>query len=400
VPFDDLRKSLDLPKKKHAMDAAIADFNNDLLPDIFLVTGAGLESDIQQIDSNRVEALLNTQEGEIGFQLHSPGDVLIDFFPQISPITGLELSDISIGEGGHHPEAFPIQLSPANPDTWGIKSHIAGVDVGIYVGYDPKTGTWHVINSAYPSKVRVVVETSKPILSLDEIGFEPFESHEKDLLLMNRGGVFENTTEQAGFEAPTTCGSVAAGDFDNDMDTDIYAVCAEPGSNSPNILYENQGDGTFETVPRAGGAEGSGLGRGGTVSIADYDVDGFLDLYVTNGDNRYLADDGGPDQLYHNVGNSNHWLEVDLVGTVSNRDGIGARVLLTAGHVTQLREQGGGMHRNAQDFQRLHFGLGNNLAVDSLVVHWPSGVTQEVQDINADQVLQIIEPIASTKSGK
>ena len=70
--------------------------------------------------------------------------------------------------------------------------------------------------------------------------------------------------------------------FDNDMDVDAYVV-ASASDNLPNILYENQGDGTFVAVPDAGGAAGTTLGRGDSVVTADYDGDGFIDLFVTNG---------------------------------------------------------------------------------------------------------------------
>jgi hypothetical protein len=206
---------------------------------------------------------------------------------------------------------------------------------------------------------------------------------------------FEDWTVAAGLDAPASCPSVVAGDFDNDMDVDLYLVCRGVIENAPNILYENQGDGTFLAVPEAGGAAGSSLGIGDTVVMADYDRDGFLDLFVTNGAWPPPFDDDGPHQLFRNLGNGNHWLEIDLEGVVSNRDGIGARVLATAGEVTQLREQGGGMHNNSQDHQHIHFGLGSNTMVDRLTVHWPSGVVQELQNVPADQVLRIVEPSSS-----
>jgi hypothetical protein len=83
-----------------------------------------------------------------------------------------------------------------------------------------------------------------------------------------------------------------------------------------------------------------------------------LDLFVSNSVFRATQKThlGSPHQLFRNVGNNNHWIELDLRGVVSNRDGVGARVLLTAGGVTQLREQGGGMHLFSQNQQRIHLG--------------------------------------------
>ena len=93
---------------------------------------------------------------------------------------------------------------------------------------------------------------------------------------------------------------------------------------------------------------------------ADYDRDGFLDLLVTNGHNMRPVYIGGPKQLFHNLGNANSWIEFDLVGTRSNRDGIGAKIYLTSGGVTQYREQNGGYHRWSQNSTRGHVGLAGN----------------------------------------
>ena len=93
-----------------------------------------------------------------------------------------------------------------------------------------------------------------------------------------------------------------------------------------------------------------------------------------------------------NVGNSNHWIEIELEGITSNRDGISARFLATTGGKTQLREQAGGIHNRAQNHQRIHFGLGANAVLDELVIHWPSGIIQTLNDIAADQILYIVEP--------
>lgn len=189
---------------------------------------------------------------------------------------------------------------------------------------------------------------------------------------------------------PTVCGSVAAGDFDNDMDIDLYLVCREPAQNVSNILYENDGSGHFVEIPDAGGASGSNNGRGNQVSMCDYDRDGFLDLFVTNGVGNPPFS-SGPHQLFKNEGNENHWLQIDLQGVASNRDGIGAVISLEAGGVKQLRVQDGGIHSFSQDFQRIHFGLGHNTRADKLTIQWPSGVVQEIKEIAADQILTIIE---------
>jgi len=80
------------------------------------------------------------------------------------------------------------------------------------------------------------------------------------------------------------------------------------------------------------------------------------------------------------------------VGTISNRDGIGSRVLITTENLVQVREQTGGMHFRAQDHQRIHVGLGQHQIIDNIVVFWPSGIVQGIKNISANQIMNILEP--------
>jgi hypothetical protein len=179
------------------------------------------------------------------------------------------------------------------------------------------------------------------------------------------------------------------------MDEDLFLACTGGAHNLANRLFRNNGNGTFTEIANAGGAAGqvgaavaSGAGTSETVVTADYDVDGFLDLLVTNGNNMRPVYVGGPKLLFHNRGNANHWLQLDLVGTVSNRDAVGARVYVKAGGVTQYREQNGGYHRWSQNFTRLHVGLGGQTRADVTVV-WPNGVSRNYYGLYADRVYRV-----------
>jgi len=266
----------------------------------------------------------------------------------------------------------------------------------VSIVYDPITRVWTLRNGVLWEFVDVIVHSNEPIDKVQALGFGPFTEHGTengvDALLMHRGDRFRLQTLSGDVGVPTACHSVAAGDFDNDMDIDLYLVCTGPIENLPNRLYENDGKGNFTLVPDAGGAAGSKLGRGDVVAIADYDRDGFLDLFVTNGaDPSSPFVDEGPHQLFRNQGNGNHWIEIDLEGTVSNRDGIGASVVLEVGGVVQIRGQGGGMHRFTQNYQRIHFGLATHKTVDRLTIRWPSGIVQRLENIAANQILTIRE---------
>ena len=213
-----------------------------------------------------------------------------------------------------------------------------------------------------------------------------------DKFFLNTKNGFIDSTILSGFDVPTACSSVVSGDFDNDMDLDIYSLCSLNFSNLPNKLFENNGDGTFNEISNAGGAEGTNLGVGDSVITADFDNDGFLDIFLTNGYGPGPYSDNGISQLFRNLGNNNHWIEIDLIGTRSNHDGIGSRVLVKTGDVTQLREQDAGMHHRSQNYMRMHFGLEQNSVIDSIVIFWPSGLVQEIKQESTNQILKIVEP--------
>jgi hypothetical protein len=189
-------------------------------------------------------------------------------------------------------------------------------------------------------------------------------------------------TAASNLSSKVHCGSGVAGDFDNDMDQDVFLVCRGGVQNIADILLENDGHGVFRAVAGAGGATGpigmavaQGAGTGESVVSADYDLDGRLDFLVTNGLNmRPYGRNNGPYQLFRNTSPLRNWIEIDLVGTTSNRDAIGAKVFATAGGITQVREQNEGYHRWSQNQRRLHFGLADNTSVE-LRVEWPSGHT-------------------------
>jgi hypothetical protein len=177
-------------------------------------------------------------------------------------------------------------------------------------------------------------------------------------------------------------------------------IVANYGNGGKNRLYHNNGDGTFTRV--AMGSIADDLGNSFGCIWGDYDRDGFLDLFVSNGINSTGERN---DFLYHNDGNSNAWLTIKCVGTRSNRSAIGAkvRVMATIAGKTfwQLREINTG-DGNSQSTLEAHFGLGNATNVETLRIEWPSGTVQEFANVAAKQYLTIAEPsrlVATSSNG-
>ena len=328
-----------------------------------------------------------------------------------------------------------------------------------------------------------------------------------NLLYRNRGdGTFEDVSKPSGITAAsgTYALGVATLDFDNDGWTDLYVA----NDSNPSALYRNRGDGTFEDIgvragcafsqdgkPQAGMGVGigdfdrngwmdivktnfagdtaslyanTGQGRcedrtfdaglglntrwlGWGAGFVDFDNDGWLDIFMTNGhvypevrdirgeagyeqrkvvyrnvEGRFedvtmrlgapattpkagrgtafgdLDNNGTVDVVVNNVNDApdvwlttapaaNHWLVVKLTGTASNRNAIGARVSVTAGGATQIREvQGGGSYLSQNDF-RVHVGLGAASLVDRLQVRWPNGREEQWTKVAVDRIVTLRE---------
>jgi hypothetical protein len=297
---------------------------------------------------------------------------------------------------GKNPASRSFTLSPRDTDSYGpVEAETATFD-GASISYEPESGIWTIWNFNIGTFVDFNAKASEDISEFETKGFGRFIEEGIDALFLRREDGFVEKPLVGDAGGQTSCYYVAAGDFDNDMDIDLYLTCTGPAANLPNRLLENDGKGHFTAVPGAGGAAGSQFGRGDVVATADYNKDGFLDLFITNGhDPTSPLTENGPHQLFRNRGNDNHWLEIDLEGVQSNRDGIGARVEIETNKIVQIREQSGGMHRITQNHQRLHFGLGKNSRVDRVTVMWPSGIVQHLNNIDADQVLNIMEPSKS-----
>jgi hypothetical protein len=161
-------------------------------------------------------------------------------------------------------------------------------------------------------------------------------------------------------------------DIDNDGDLDLVV-------GMPALLFLNNGKGVFVDETAQSGV----VHESWTLSFGDYDLDGFLDMWL--GGNS--SSDG---HFYRNNGNGNHWLRVELAGVASNRNGIGARLIATSEDLRQMREILGGLGYY-QDEMVAHFGLGGHSRVDSLEIHWPSGQVDVLKDIAADQKIRVIE---------
>ena len=234
----------------------------------------------------------------------------------------------------------------------------------------------------------------------------------------NHDGTFTDISKETGTCATLWGWAAKFGDFDNDGWQDLFVVnglrsagkenyipvllnlITKPGvdftdlANWPAIgdmtwsgyqkkkMFRNLGGQAFKEISASAGVDNDKDGRG--IAMGDFDNDGRLDLFQTNADQPALFYRG----VSEGIGN---WVQLRLTGTKSNRDAIGARIRLTAGGLTQIREIDGGNGYASQSMRRAHFGIGKATKVDSVEIRWPSGKTEKFGAIPVNAATHIVE---------
>ena len=183
-------------------------------------------------------------------------------------------------------------------------------------------------------------------------------------------------------------------DFDNDGWPDLFVVnghvypqvdslVAGAKYRERKLVFLNQRDGTFADISNSVGPAVTIPQPSRGAAFGDLDNDGRIDVVVEN-------IDGSPmilhNMILHNEGtSSNHWITIQLVGTRSNRLGLGAKVRVVAGSLSEIDEVRSGGSYLSQNDLRVHFGLGSADKVDRVEVRWPSGGTQVLQNLAPDR---------------
>jgi hypothetical protein len=209
-------------------------------------------------------------------------------------------------------------------------------------------------------------------------------------------GIFTDRSFESGVAAasgPYLGWGVGFIDIDNDGLLDlfvanghVYPDIERTGTSTyhqRNLLFRNQGKGrlTKVTASEGGGLALARSSRG--AAFGDYDNDGDIDVLISNIDDRPT--------LLRNDTSGGRWITMRLVGVKSNRDGIGAKVAVVAGGRRQIAEvRAGGSYQSHNDM-RLHFGLGDEHAIDEVEIRWPSGLVERVDGLEADRFYEARE---------
>jgi len=208
-------------------------------------------------------------------------------------------------------------------------------------------------------------------------------NHSTTLYLFENDGLgyFTNITEGSGLDIEGFFLQAKMEDFDNDGYVDLVY------SGGTHRYLHNNGDNTFTEI------EGVFPGDDTMHSFAFGDVnrDGSVDLYASYGDGYVSPDSNNEDILWVNEGNDNNWITFELEGFQSNQDAVGAKVVITGGFGTQIREVRSGESYGITCTFSCHFGLGVNEVVETATVKWPSGLETVIDNPAINQYHTINE---------
>ena len=224
-----------------------------------------------------------------------------------------------------------------------------------------------------------------------------FSDDTSTLYRNNGNGTFDDVTFAAGLGLHTQYLGWGAMFFDSDNDgwPDLLVVNGHVypevdkqhlGSNfqEPKILYHNSGNGTFTDISADAGSAITTASSARGLAIGDLWNSGQLSAVISNMNAHSML-------LVNKVESPNHWVAFHLIGTKSNRDGIGARVTLTAAGRVHVDEVRSGSSYNSSSDMRLHFGLGQTTKIDSVEVRWPSGLSEQFGNVRVDSIQYLKE---------
>lgn len=231
---------------------------------------------------------------------------------------------------------------------------------------------------------------------LPDIFFSALQNESFPLFTNSGKGYFLDSTSQSGLSSLTSRMSgfgVGIYDFDNDGWKDLFVACGHVQSTAlsqdmkiaePNAIFRNLGNGKWTALVEKAGFTVVPAARHRGAAFGDLDGDGRIDIVVSAL--------GAPAEIWMNRShNSNHWLDVALVGRKSNRDGIGASITIVTASIKQTNHKTSAVGYASSSAGPVHFGLGKHDTASLLEVRWPSGRRQRLTDIRADRVMSIYE---------
>lgn len=436
----------------YGQGAACADYDNDGNVDLYVTNFGANVLYRNNGNGTFTDVTVSAGVGDPGWSssacfLDYNSDGHLDLFVVNYLVYSLEVPYLPCGEDGIHTYCHPSLFEGAPDRLYRNNGDGTFTDVSQAAGVDGIGGLFH-------GKGLGVVSADFNNDGAPDL-YVANDDTRNDFFYNNRDGTFSEISLLAGcaysFNGVAQAGmGVTVGDYNNDSWLDIFVTNL---SYETNALYRNNGDGTFtDVIYEAHLGKESYLYVGFGTGYFDADNDGWLDLFIANGhiidnieDTHDILTYRQPDQLFRNNADGtfqeisdsaggyfqrptvsrgtifgdydndgdidllitenkgpatllrnettaqNNWITIKTLGMISNRDGIGTRLTMTAGGHTQMREVNPGASYMSSHDALCYFGLGANTTVDRLEVRWQSGVVQVFEDLPANQEHVIAE---------
>jgi hypothetical protein len=418
-----------------SINILVADYDNDGHEDIFVVNWQG-QSNLYHNDGDNTYSLVTEEAGmgiyfessRAGCWLDYDRDGDLDLYMVNRLLEELNIlyrnngdgtfSDVTqtAGVDGHIDKMGLVVIAfDYNNDLW----------PDIYIGNDMDVGNIFYRNNG-DGTFTDISEESNMDLAFSSMGLAAGDYDNNgyldiyitnldwgNALMRNNGdGTFTDVAEELGLLVNLICWGANFIDHNNDGFIDLYVTascisgtgndgslgCSWNGGQSDvlptnNVLFQNQGNGQFIDISDQSGLEGPYLTTG--TAIGDINNDGLIDIYEVNELDPF-SPASNYCRLYRNnyaeeASEINNWIKVKLEGVESNRNGIGSRIEVSNLGVTQIQDVICGGSYSSQSSLTLSFGLRNENSIESIIVKWPSGIVDELTNIQPNQIITVQE---------